>query len=253
MEGAIPSSSPPAQQPTISRVLIVDDDISYREDAANFLADQGCLCRGVSTGVDLSLMVKHATWSLVIINVEQPYARGLEQVRLIRAHSTAPILFTGNSLCPVNRTVVYELGADGYIPKSDDCHELWALARAVTRRQEIGQHILHPGQDRGGYRFAGWELDRATRLLTSPAGDTVSLTRTGYALLLAFLAAPGRILSRAHLLHATRKHEDIFDRSIDIQVLRLRQTLKRGLPERQLIRTERGMGYVLDCEVSRLH
>ena len=107
--------------------------------------------------------------------------------------------------------------------------------------------------ERGGYRFAGWQLRRAERTLSSPSGTQVTLTRSSYALLLAFLEAPGRVLSREHLLRATRAHEDIFDRSVDIQVLRLRERLSRGDLTQHFIRTVRGLGYVFDAEVTRLY
>jgi len=98
-------------------------------------------------------------------------------------------------------------------------------------------------------RFAGWTLDRRRRQLTNPAGTVVTLTKGEYALLLAFLSAPQRPLSREHLLKATRINEDLFDRSIDVQVLRLRRKLETNPSAPRLIRTQRGYGYVLTVPV----
>src|SRR5215510_11655991 len=116
--------------------------------------------------------------------------------------------------------------------------------RGVLRRQEIGRSARSRDPERGGYRFNGWQLERRRRKLTNPAGSVVSLTKGELALLLAFLGAPQRPLTREQLLQATRVHEDIFDRSIDVQVLRLRRKLEPDPSAPQVIKTERGLGYV---------
>jgi len=99
--------------------------------------------------------------------------------------------------------------------------------------------------EQGEYRFDGWRLDRRSRRLTDPQERPVALSKSEYALLLAFLDAPERPLSREYLLQATRLHEDIFDRSIDVQVLRLRRKLEADPKAPRVIRTERGVGYFL--------
>jgi two-component system OmpR family response regulator len=99
--------------------------------------------------------------------------------------------------------------------------------------------------------FGGWRLDRRARRLSDPQGAEVRLTKGEYALLTAFLDAPGRPLTREHLLQATRVHEDIFDRSIDVQILRLRRKLEVQPNEPNIIRTERGVGYVFTLPVER--
>lgn len=237
----------------IGRILVIDDDVEGRDGLVRFLDDQGCTVRGIDSRADLAGLVRHGRWSLIVIHFNQPYARGLEQLRLIRSHSRVPVLVTG-VLCMVDRIVALELGADSYVERSTAFHELWALARAIERRQQIGSTPTGSEHDRGGYRFAGWELNRSDHSLVAPGGKSVTLTRAAYSLLVAFLEAPSRILTRPYLLSATRKHEDIFDRSVDIQVLRLRRALRQGAPEQRLIRTERGVGYVFDCEsVVRLH
>ena len=103
--------------------------------------------------------------------------------------------------------------------------------------------------ERGRWKFGGWQLDRRTRRLTDPSGTEVVLTKGEYALLTAFLDAPRRPLSREHLLQATRMHEDIFDRSIDVQILRLRRKLETDATTPSIIRTERGIGYVFGLPV----
>jgi DNA-binding response OmpR family regulator len=97
--------------------------------------------------------------------------------------------------------------------------------------------------DKGGYRFNGWRLDRRGRKLVDAKETPIPLSKGEYALLLAFLESPQRPLSREHLLQATRIHEDIFDRSIDVQVLRLRRKLEIEPSTPRVIQTERGIGY----------
>jgi two-component system, OmpR family, response regulator len=122
----------------------------------------------------------------------------------------------------------------------------------VLRRQEAGRAALQRDPERGWYKFGGWELDRRARRLTDPNGTAVGLTKGEYALLTAFLDAPQRPLSREHLLQATRVHEDIFDRSIDVQILRLRRKLETDPSAPSIIRTERGVGYVFALPVQRV-
>ena len=124
----------------------------------------------------------------------------------------------------------------------------FALAR---RRNKASRDSIHRAPERGRCRFGGWQLDRRNRRLTDPSGIPVALTKGEYALLIAFLDAPQRPLSREHLLQATRIHEDVFDRSIDVQILRLRRKLERDPSAPRVIQTERGVGYVFAVAVER--
>jgi DNA-binding response OmpR family regulator len=103
--------------------------------------------------------------------------------------------------------------------------------------------------ERGGYRFDGWQLERRGRRLLDRNGAPVPLSKGEYGLLLAFLEAPQRPLTREHLLQATRIHDDIFDRSIDVQILRLRRKLEIDPGAPRLIQTERGVGYIFALTV----
>jgi len=142
-----------------------------------------------------------------------------------------------------------ELGADDYITKPFGLRELLARVRAVLLRRKAGH--LAPRRDpaRSRCRFGGWLLDRRTRRLTNSDGAPVVLTKGEYALLMTFLDAPQRPLSREHLLQTTRVHEDVFDRSIDVQILRLRRKLEADSSAPRIIETERGVGYVFALPV----
>jgi two-component system OmpR family response regulator len=156
---------------------------------------------------------------------------------------------TGHSREEVDRVVGLELGADDYLAKPFGLRELLARVRAVLRGHQMGRAPRARDPEMGGYRFNGWSLERRTRRLVNPDGAPVSLTNSEYALLLAFLKAPQRPLTREGLLQATRVREDIFDRSIDVQVLRLRRKLDIEPDAPPIIETERGVGYIFTAIV----
>jgi DNA-binding response OmpR family regulator len=156
---------------------------------------------------------------------------------------------TGHRSDEIDRVVGLELGADDYVVKPFSPRELLARIRAVLRRQEMGRVARARDPERGGYRFGGWRLERRGRKLFDANETPIPLSKGEYALLLAFLEAPQRPLSREHLLQATRIHEDIFDRSIDVQVLRLRRRLEADPSAPRVILTERGVGYVFAMPV----
>lgn len=234
------------------RVLVVDDDPVMRHMIISFLNDHHCLAVGSSGADDIAPQLDANQFSLVVLDVQLGQRDGFDILRQIRARSDIPvILITGQRQDDIDRVVGLELGADDYISKPFNLRELLARGRAILRRQEMGRQSSSVPQ-KGGYRFNGWELRRRTRTLTDSTGEAVSLTKNEYALLVAFLEAPRRPLSREHLLQATRTHEDIFDRSIDVQVLRLRRKMEADPAQPQLIRTERGIGYVFDASVETL-
>ncbi len=240
----------PSGQP--GRVLVVDDDPAMRHMIISYLNDHQCLAVGSSDGDDVAQLLENDQFSLVVLDIQLGQLDGLDILRQIRARTDIPvILITGQRQDDIDRVVGLELGADDYISKPFNLRELLARARAILRRQEMGRQSTGVPA-RGGYRFDGWELRRRTRTLTDPTGEVVNLTKNEYALLVAFLEAPGRPLSREHLLQATRTHEDIFDRSIYVQVLRLRRKLEADAAEPRLIKTERGVGYIFDATVETL-
>jgi two-component system, OmpR family, response regulator len=150
----------------------------------------------------------------------------------------------------IDRVVGLELGADDYLTKPFSPRELLARIRAVLRRSEL--QVRHQEQDakRTRYRFAGWVLSLRNRRLTSPSGEIVPLTKAEFALLTALLQSPQRVLSREHLLGASRVHDnEVFDRSIGIQILRLRRKIEVDAAAPELIKTERGVGYIFSAPV----
>ena len=190
---------------------------------------------------------------LVLLDLRLEGEDGLDLLRDIRTRSDVPIIITtGHHREEIDRVVGLELGADDYITKPFSLHELLARVRAVLRWDEFGRAAFDREPVSGGYRFGGWRLDRRTRGLLSPEDTQVLLTKGEYALLVAFLAAPARLLTREHLLQATRVHENVYDRSIDVRVLRLRRKLEADPSTPSAIRTERGVGYVFALPVEHL-
>ena len=172
------------------------------------------------------------------------------------ARSDLPVItLAGEQHNEIDRIVSLELGADDCLAKPFSLRELLARIRVVLRRVEAaaGESARGAARDKASnrLRFGRWTLDRRTRRFATAGGDPIPLTKGEYALLLAFLEAPQRPLSREHLLRATHVHEDIFDRSIAVQVLRLRRKLGAASGTPDVIRTERGAGYVLTLPVER--
>lgn len=238
--------------PPMGRVLVVADDPGARDMIIGHLTGQRCVAHG-ATPADLARHLQHHSVSLVVLDVRSAPFHGLDTLRSVRAGSDVPVIMVaGQGQDAIDRVLALEFGADDLLGEPLDPRELLARARAILRRQAMGRQP-GGGPARGGYRFEGWELRRSTRVLTDPAGGIVPLSRGEHALLVAFLDAPRRPLSRTQLMRSMRIHEDCFDRSIDVQVLRLRRRIESEPSSPRLIRTARGIGYLFDAAVESLY
>lgn len=234
----------------VGRILVVDDDERARDRITTFLRDHQWASIS-SAARDLAHQLHNRQLSLIALNARLQSRNALDVLREIRSRSDVPvIMYDDLGSDSVTAIVGLELGADDFISGTLNLAELMARARAVLRRQELGRITGAPL--RGGYRFSGWEMRHAERALIAPDGRQIELTKGEYSLLAALLEAPGRSLSRVHLMRATRAHDDIFDRSVDVQVLRLRKKLAAVAGGEALIKTERGFGYRLDAQVESL-
>ena len=233
-------------------VLVVEDDPALQRMILNYFLENNIRTLVASGRQEMVHHLDSTLVSLVILDLRLGQEDGLDLLREVRSSSDVPvIIITGHRCDDIDRVVGLELGADDYLTKPFNLRELLARVRAVLRRFDIGRVAPARDPERGRFRFSGWQLERKTRRLTNPAGTPVALTKGEYALLVAFLEAPQRPLSREHLLQATRVHEDVFDRSIDVQILRLRRKLEREPSTRRVIQTERGVGYVFAAAVER--
>jgi two-component system OmpR family response regulator len=233
-------------------VLVVEDDPAVQRMILNYFTDNNIRTLVASGRQEMIDHLGRSEISLVILDLRLGQEDGLDLLREVRSESDVPIIIiTGHRRDEIDRVVGLELGADDYLTKPFNLRELLARVRAILRRIDTGRAA--PGRDpeRGGYQFGGWRINRRTRRLTDPKGEPVALTKGEYALLLAFLDAPQRPLSREHLLQATRVHDDVFDRSIDVQILRLRRKLEPHPSAPRFIQTERGVGYVFAVPVER--
>jgi len=234
-------------------VLVVEDDPALQRMILNYFAENHIRTLLASGRQEMVRQLAAAEVNLVILDLRLGQEDGLDLLREVRSNSDVPvIIITGHRRDEIDRVIGLELGADDYLTKPFNLRELLARVRAVLRRFEVGRTATPREPERGRFRFAGWVLDGRARRLSDPEGAVVALTKGEYALLLAFLVAPQRPLSREHLLQATRVHEDVFDRSIDVQILRLRRKLERDASAPSVIQTQRGVGYVFNVAVERV-
>lgn len=232
--------------------VVVEDDLTMRRLVTDYLTENGFHVISASRREQLRVILAQHKPDLVILDLRLGQEDGLDLLREIRAKSDVPVIIvTGHRRDEIDRVVGLELGADDYLIKPFGLRELLARIRAVLRRRDAGFVSAQADRGKGLWRFGNWQIDRRARRLTNSSGEAVPLSKGEYALLTAFLDAPQRPLSREYLLQATRVHEDIYDRSIDVQVLRLRRKLETDPSAPSIIRTERGIGYVFTLPVER--
>jgi DNA-binding response OmpR family regulator len=236
------------------RVLIVDDDTRLSAMLSEYLAAAGFQVESRPTGRDGLAALERAGWDAVVLDLMLPDIEGFEVCRRIRAHSDIPILMLTARGEETDRVVGLELGADDYLAKPFSPRELLARVRAVLRRYQVQATLPERDGTRRAFRFSGWELNLRTRRLTSPAGEAVELSNGEFSLLNALCRAPRRVLSRDQLLSMSRLHEaEVYDRTIDVQIRRLRLKIETDATRPALIVTERGAGYLLASDVDTLY
>ena len=200
----------------------------------------------------LARQLKRNEVDLIILDMR--HARG-DEFSLLRQFLSAsiPVIVIGDHRCQAgDRVTALELGADDCMSEPIAPRELAARARAILRRRGRTQVAAVRDCDGGGFRFAGLTLDLRTQYLTRSDGTRIPLTRREYALLCALLCKAGRTLTRESLLSATRLHQDVVDRSIDVMVLRLRRKLEATAEAQRIIETKRGIGYAIEIAVERV-
>ena len=245
-------SKMPALHPTPApiHVLVVDDDPSVRQMIADYLGDNDIEVTVIGTGNEIAQVMARSTIDLIILDLKLPGEDGMHVARQLRADSDIPIIMLTGRKDEADRVMGLELGADDYLTKPFSPRELLARIRALLRRSRAQETVADGLARIRAYRFAGWELNVRLRRLKSPRGEVVTTTNSEFNLLVAFLAAPQRILSREQLLELSRMHNDeVYDRSVDVQVGRLRKKIEPKGSRVQLIRTERGAGYVFTATV----
>jgi two-component system OmpR family response regulator len=229
-------------------ILVVDDDGQILELVSRFLRANGFRVHAARNGVEMMECLRRVSVDLIVLDLMLPGKGGLDLCRELRQTSTLPVIMLTAKGDDVDRIVGLEVGADDYLPKPFNPRELLARINAVLRRART-QEPGSPQQTKRAFLFGGWRLETLKRELTGPGGVVVDLSTGEYELLTAFLEAPQRVLTREFLLDAARNRSlDAFDRSIDVQVSRLRRKLDGA---EDLIKTVRGAGYLFAADVTR--
>lgn len=236
---------------TDGHILLVDDDGQIRHLVAKFLRENGHRVTVARDGREMRQALADAVIDLVVLDVMLPGASGLDLCRELRKSSSMPIIMLTARGSDTDRIVGLEIGADDYLSKPFNPRELLARVNAVLRRSRAtqGKSAVRSGHH---LSFEGWTLDTQRRELTNPDGVVVDLSTGEYDLLLSFLEAPQRVLTREQLLDAA-KHRIAtgFDRAIDVQVSRLRRKLDASEEGQAMIKTIRGSGYLFVPAVTR--
>ncbi|MGQ9371184.1 response regulator [Azospirillum sp. ST 5-10] len=232
-------------------ILAVDDDEPIRALLDSYLSSEGYRVTTAPDTAAARRALEGDPIDLVVCDLRLPDGDGLGLVRQIRTESQIPVIILSAKDQDVDRIVGLELGADDYLTKPFNPRELLARIKAVLRRVSGEGRPARSADDlRAVVQFATWELDLTAQRLRNQDGREVELTKAEFGLLAAFVKRPQRVLSRDQLLDLTRADgAEVFDRSIDVLILRLRRKIEANPKEPRIIKTERGAGYVFDSKV----
>jgi two-component system OmpR family response regulator len=246
------------------KILIVDDDAELRELLTARLAGYGFPACAVSGGEAMFAELATGNYDLILLDVMLPGEDGLGLCRRLRSpgspHAHVPVIFLTALGEPADRIVGLELGGDDYLPKPFQTRELIARIRAVLRRSrpagwpsgDAPEAANPPPDTPGWWLFGGWKFNAAARHLIDATELVIPLSHTEFRLLMLFLEHPLQVLSRDRIMeHTTGRNADVFDRSIDVQISRLRAKLRDNSKKPEIIRTMRGDGYMLALPVKR--
>ncbi|MBV1787682.1 response regulator [Marinobacterium sp. D7] len=228
------------------RILVVDDEADMRELLQDLLEDSGYEVHTASGGNEMRAALSESVFSLVILDLRLKGEDGMQLAKELRQRSSIPIMMLTGKGDETDRILGLEIAADDFLMKPFNNRELVARVRAMLRRTT---ELSGPASRDDQYRherlsFDGWILDLSARVLTRPDGKPEPLTSAEFTLLEALVKAHGRVLSREQLLEATRGMDtEVFDRTIDVLILRLRRKIEPNPRQPRYIRTERGIGY----------
>ena len=237
----------------LPHVLVVDDDPTIRDLVSDYLGKNELRVTAVADGRSMQEVIGDQVVDLVVLDLKLRGEDGMALARRLRDDSEIPILMLTGRAEEADRVMGLELGADDYLPKPFSTRELLARIRTILRRRHAE---VRQGKPEGirAYRFDGWELNLNMRRLTARDGRTVPLSNGEFSLLVVLLGAPNRILSRDQLLDLSRLHNDeVFNRSVDVQIMRLRRKIEVDPAEPRYIRTERGAGYLFGVPVETVY
>jgi two-component system phosphate regulon response regulator OmpR len=229
------------------RILIVDDDQELRDTLREYFEISGFVVYSVADGEGMRKVIAQSPVDIVLMDVNLPGEDGLELTRELRTSRSIGIVMLTGAAQTVDRIIGLEVGADDYVVKPFDPREVLARVKSVLRRIQ-GQPVemrAPTGVKPEVVRMGSCTLDLAAHTLYDVTGTRVQLTAMEFDLLQAFAANPDRVLSRASLLElAHRRDADVFDRSIDLRIARVRRKIETNSKNPQVLKTVRGVGYM---------
>ena len=239
---------------TAPHILVVDDDPTVRDLVVEYLGNNDMRVSACASGREMFELFDREAIDLVLLDLKLPGEDGMQLARSLRERATVPIVLLTGRNEEADRVMGLELGADDYVTKPFSPRELLARVRAVLRRYQVQATLPERDNSRRAFRFSGWELNLRTRRLLAPDGSSVGLSNGAFSLLHGLCRAPQRALSRDQLLSMSRLHEaEVYDRTIDVQIRRLRMKIEPDRTKPVLIVTERGAGYRLASDVETLY
>lgn len=233
---------------TMKSIIVVDDDVSIRNLLVDYLSKHSFRIRSAANSEEMTRHLTDEPADLVIVDMNLGHEDGLHIVRDLSAKLDIPIIIiSGDRLEEADKVIGLEVGAKDYITKPFSLREFLARVRVALRerpeRQDASRYKI--------YTFDDWRVSTRHRRLSDPSGSEIKLTAAEFNLLVAFLNSPKRVLSREELLIATRVHDqEVFDRTIDVLILRLRRKLEHNASSPRYLKTERGVGYIFDSNVN---
>lgn len=233
----------------ITKILIVDDEPDVCDVVSIVLEESGYEVTVLNRGETVVDVVKNEGIDLVVLDLGLPDIDGLTLTRNIKSTASVGVIILSGRGETMERIVGLEVGADDYVSKPFEPRELLARVRSVLRR--ISVQTEDENAETEALVFEGWKLDLVVRSLTSPQGENVTLSSGEFNLLRAFVEHPNRVLSRDQLLDFTHSHDaPAFDRSVDVQIARLRKKIEPGPDSPKFIKTVRNAGYIFSVKVT---
>ncbi|MBF0110816.1 MAG: response regulator [Magnetococcales bacterium] len=233
-------------------ILVIDDDPDICKLVGDFFQKNGFQVTIANNGKGLQDALERMKIDLIVLDLMLPDEDGLVVCRNLRSRSNIPVIILSARGEEMDRIIGLEMGADDYLPKPFHPRELLARVKSVLRRARAVPEDMAEDDSNAHYRFSGWRLDVPTRQLYTPSGDKIFLSGGEFALLRVFLNHPNRVLTRDQLLTFSHGREiEPYDRTIDMQVSRLRRRLRDDPKSPELIKTVRSLGYVFSTRVER--
>jgi two-component system, OmpR family, response regulator len=235
-------------------ILIVDDDAAIRSLLTEYLVEKGLRVSVAETGAAMSTILVESAIDLIVLDLQLGREDGMAIARRLRGESAIPIIMLTGVRDEADRVMGLELGADDYLTKPFSPRELLARIRSVLRRAKAATPTQAREAEIRAFRFGEFELNLRTRRLSGEGGGHIELTNGEFNLLAALLASAQRVMTRDQLIEASRVYDnEVYDRAIDVQILRLRRKIEAEPSQPTYIVTERGVGYSFNAAVEKIY